>query len=296
MLRDPYEILGVPHDASQAEIKTAYRALAKRYHPDMYPGDQATLEKFRQVCQAYEVLRVAAPQHEETKFSPRWSREALYRRFAARTMRRRAKGRPAEDVIEDLFGAKTDAPSTTLPTYQLDISFEEAALGTVKRVRLPSGRRLDVRIPGGVAHGQRIRLRGQGHATGENGGHGDAVLSLNVTAHPFFRRHGANVQLELPVSIDEAVLGAKIRVPTIDGSVTLMVPPGSNAGTIFRLKGRGAVVRQGEESKDTLRGDQYVSLKVVLPDAADSSFVKLIKKWAARHRYDVRHAFASVHS
>ena len=293
MLRDPYLILGVPHDASQAEIKAAYRALAKRYHPDMYPGDHATLERFRDVRQAYEVLREAASPAAargdgDRRASARRSRDSLYRRFAAKAARR-----PAENVIGDLFATKGAA---ALPTYQLDLSFEEAALGATKRVRLPSGCRLDVRIPGGVTHGQRIRLRAQGDIGSAKGDTGDAMLSLNVKTHPLFRRYGANVELELPVTIDEAVLGAKVRVPTVDGSVTLTIPAGSNAGTIFRVKGKGAQVKQSDDAREVMRGDQYVSLKIVLPNAADSSFARLVRKWSARHRYDARAGFAAFQS
>ncbi len=312
MLRDPYEVLGVPKDASEAEIKAAYRSLAKKYHPDMFPGDQVTLEKFREISEAYDAVRILSreslrPQRSKRRKRQRWSPRDFHHPFAgsdaqskkaseeaaAENGSSKAK-RSAEDVFTGFFngiksaGKRTFASQGEEVSYQLDLSLEEAALGTTKRVQLPTGKKLDVRIPGGVSQGQQIRLRGQGDKVASGDESNDAIISINLKAHPHFKRHGSNVHLELPVTIGEAVLGAKIRVPTVDGSVMLSIPPGSNADTIFRLRAKGVVVRNQNRSGNLLRGDQYVSLKIILPDTTDQNFTKLIKKWAAKDSYDVR--------
>ncbi len=311
MLRDPYQVLGVSKDAGEAEIKTAYRSLAKRYHPDMFPGDQATLEKFRLISEAYDAVRILS------RKAP--SPQRLKRRTRRREAEAFRRPRPAADAQHDettvkvatgngssaqstfdegaAKAVKSGIKSTDKETsekhgvdvlYQLDLSFEEACLGTTKRVKLPNGRIFDVTIPGGVCQDQQIRLPIDGGDPAQDNPSNDVIAGINIKDHPHFQRHGANVHLELPVTLVEAVTGAKIRIPTIDKSIMLAIPPGSNGDTIFRLSGRGAVVQGLTQSGDPIRGDQYVSLKIVLPETTDQSFAKLVKKWSIRNSYSAR--------
>ena len=169
--------------------------------------------------------------------------------------------------------------------FNLKIGFLDAARGCKRRLTMPDGKQLDVVIPAGLVDGQQIRLRHQGDA-GRNGGEaGDALIEVTVEPHAFFVRQGEDVQIELPVTLDEAVLGAKIAVPTIDGMVAVTVPKAASSGTTLRLKGRGLPLKGGAKDQ---RGDQYVKLKIVLPEKPNSALEKLIEGWVKSNRYDVR--------
>ena len=310
-MKDPYQVLGLRRGASDGEVKAAYRKLAKKYHPDMDPGDLATLDKFREVCEAYDVIRQEGQPTEawtpDPMESEKWGFDTSFDRNrqqsgdasqgSAEAEQRgdKAKQEGSDDLFSDwISGIKTAGKRAfgklgEDSTYEIKITFEEAAIGTKKRIKLAGGRRLDVKIPGGVEDGQQIRLRGQG-AEGENGGEpGDAVINISIKSHPFFKRHGSNIHLDLPVTVYEAVMGTKIRIPSVDGTVALTLPPGSNADSIFRLRGKGVAIR-GKRAKNgkLMRGDQYVSLKIVLPDKSDANFAKLIKRWAPKAAYSVR--------
>ncbi len=332
-MKDPYKILGVMPSASEEEIKSAYRKLAKKYHPDMDPGNANTLERFREVNDAYDALRnkvrlqtKAKPSSHANHKPYRWeqAREA-YRDYAkhrqkpssGKTKTKPQHDAPSEtaaaketspkrrkdDIFADLFGGfrnaaqkrrrrKTDDQHTsgtdgsTDSVYRVKLTLEDAALGCSKRMRLQGDRRLDVKIPAGIEDGQQIRLRGDA----EDGSKTEPVLlAVTVEDHAIFNRHAANIHMELPVTVQEAVLGAKISVPTLDGSVMLKVPEGSNTDSIFRIRGKGAFLRgKKDRHGKPMRGDQYVSLKVVLPSASDHTFIKLIKKWASKRDYTVR--------
>ena len=166
--------------------------------------------------------------------------------------------------------------------FNLKIGFLDAARGTKRRLTMPDGKQLDVTIPAGLADGQQIRLRHQGDGGRHGGEAGDALIEVTVEPHPFFTRQGDDIHLELPVTIDEAILGAKIPVPTIDGMVAVAVPKSASSGTTLRLKGRGF------PGKNDVRGDQYVKLKVVLPEKPNSALEKLIEGWVKGNKYDVR--------
>jgi DnaJ-class molecular chaperone len=167
--------------------------------------------------------------------------------------------------------------------YSLTVSFLEAANGAKKRVTLADGKTLDVTIPPGTEDGQTLRLKAQGLPGVGGGPAGDAYVEIHVEPHPFFNRKDSNIHLDLPVTLPEAVLGASVTVPTIDGNVSIKVPPGSNTGTTLRLKGRGLVDRKTRE-----RGDQYVTLKVVLPDKPDAELKQFLERWSAGQGYDPR--------
>ncbi len=307
-MKDPHEILGVPRSADDAQVKSAYRRLAKRYHPDMHPGDTITLEKFRDVCAAYEALTATPKPTQEPRHSQAQNRKRKRAHFGYRKHMDEYQASPfspgeaqtakndkrsTEDVFSDLFsglksaGKKAFTKSKNEGAYRLDLDFSEAALGTTKRINLPTGKQLNVKIPGGILDGQHIRLRNQTSQGSTN--QDPSLITICIKDHPYFTRHGANVHLELPVRVDEAVLGSKMNIPTVDGSVVFTLPPGSNAQSVFRLKGKGAKVR-GKQStnKQPMRGDQYISIKIVLPTPADQGFAKLIKRWRPSHNYQVR--------
>jgi DnaJ-class molecular chaperone len=195
------------------------------------------------------------------------------------------------DVFADLFGRGRGGSGTSAGlrmagqdvSYTLAVSFLEAANGTKKRVTMPDGKELQVSVPEGVKDRQTLRLKGQGGPGLGGGPTGDAYIELHIQPHAFFERKDSDVHMELPVALGEAVLGAKVEVPTVAGPVSLTVPKGSNSGTVLRLKGRGI-----KEQGSPVRGDQYVRLKVVLPQGADPELERFVADWAAKHPYDPR--------
>jgi DnaJ-class molecular chaperone len=327
-MRDPYEVLGVERLASAAEIKAAWRRLAKQFHPDRAPGDTQVAEKFHEISAAYDFLRnermrhrydsgeidasgrrrrfgnweyddAAGPGHEAWKAGfangsgiqengEAYGRAAddLYFKFSSAD---REEAFRSQSIFSELFGNLRGTPRVRKRgadiTYRLDVSFEEAACGATRRVRLPSGNRLDVRIPAGCESGHEIRFRGQGEPGLHGGVPGDALIVLRIEPHPVFRREGSDIHMELAVSVPEAILGARLMVPTVHGSVSMTVPPGSNTGTRLRLKGKG--ITPAGDGPD-LSGDHYVSLRVMLPEPMDAEFADFIRRWAPAHTYDAR--------
>lgn len=312
-MRDPYTVLGVSRTASQDEIKKAYRKLAKELHPDRHKGDTRTTEKFKEVSAAYAIVgdedtrkkydrgEVDANGNERPQgFSPgggfrggpgagargpwgnRGPRPEMFEEFGIN-----------EDLFADLFGGRRGgrAGGTGFKPnakgadrkYAITVDFLDAARGTKRRITLPDGKELNVGIPAGIQEGQQIRLRGQGEVGGLEPG--DALIEVSVAAHAFFERRGNDIHVELPVTLKEAVLGAKVNVPTIDGMVTLTVPKGASSGTTLRLKGKGI-----QPKGATAPGDQFVKLKIVLPKKADPALEKLAQGW--EDEPEVRAGFA----
>lgn len=201
--------------------------------------------------------------------------------------------------VEELFGEffgerssarKRPAPGKGLDThYDLHITFEEAVLGGTRRVKLPSGNRFDVKIPVGVKEGQTIRLRGLGEQGLPGGPAGDALITIAIEPHPYFRREGRDILLALPITLNEALHGGKVKVPTLQGPVTMAVPPGANAGQAFRLKGKG-IPGIGLQAS----GDQIVTLQIVLPDQSDPHLSDIVKRWETAHPYQPRRKFGDV--
>jgi DnaJ-class molecular chaperone len=316
-MRDPYEILGVSKSASEAEIKKAFRSLAKKYHPDTKGGDAAAQKKFQEISGAYDIL---GDKEKRAKFdrgeidangNPRGfdPREHGFHggQYGGRAGAgagpggfqytwtpeggETAEGFRAEDIFADLFGGGLGGGrrggggrrARGGESYEIavTVSFEEAAKGGTRRVFLPDGREVDVRIPVGVRDGQQIRLRGQG-GEGRNGGpRGDVLLNVSVASHPFFTRDGNNLRMDLPVTLQEAVLGGKVTVPTLTGSVSLSVPANSNSGATLRLKGKGIPAHGTEQA-----GDLYVKLVVTLPDRPDPDLQRFAETWSTT--YDPR--------
>jgi DnaJ-class molecular chaperone len=308
-MRDPYEVLGVAKDADEDAVKKAYRALAKKHHPDLHPGDKSALSKFQEIQGAYDLLSDKDKRRRfdageiDASGAERPPRN-FYRGYADGGAGDSSKyynfSEGADVDLDDLFsmfggaaggmgGARARGGRTSFKmpgadvSYTLRVGFLDAANGARQRITLPDGRAIDVNIPEGTHDRQTLRLKGQGQPGMGGGESGDAYIEIHVEPHAFFTRKDNDVHVEVPVTLDEAVLGAKIDVPTVAGTVSLTVPQGSNTGTTLRLKGRGIL-----DSRAKTRGDQYVKLKVVLPDTPDEELRSFVEQWAKTHKHDVR--------
>lgn len=295
-LRNPYEVLGVKKDASEKDIRAAYRRLAKRYHPDLNPGDKEAEARFKEISAAHDLLsdsdkraRFDRGEIDETG-AERPPRGYSWRGFAEGApgaKYREAEGVSPED-LDEIFGRFAHMRGGEFRMrgpdrhYVLTVDLLDAANGARRRLELGPGRTLDVTVPAGVRDGQVLRLKGQGGEGLGGGAPGDALIEVHIAPHPFFRREGDDIHLELPVTLTEAVLGGSVAVPTPTGDVTMTVPPGSNTGRVLRLRGKGVA------RPDGTRGDEYVTLKIVLPDPPDPELAELVRGWAPKHRYDPR--------
>jgi DnaJ-class molecular chaperone len=325
-MRDPYEILGVQKNATPAAIKSAFRRLAKKLHPDANKTDKTAATKFSELNAAYEILgdddkRKAFDRGEiDAEGKPRFQgfgpgagaggadREGVFETFSYGPggFQRggggaggfRGGGGGFEDILKDMFGGMAGGrgarPGGGFQFEQEDIApqggrdiaatltitLAEAANGAKKRVHLPTGKEVEVKIPAGLAEGQQIRLKGQGIAA-PRGRAGDLLISVSVAPHPLFVREGVDLRLDLPITLYEAVLGGKVRVPTLDGAVELAIPAGTSAGRTFRLKGKGF------PAKDRV-GDLLATTRIVLPEGSDAELEELMKKWRDGKPYDPR--------
>jgi DnaJ-class molecular chaperone len=302
-MRDPYEILGVSKTASEAEIKKAFRNLAKKHHPDTQTADKNAHKKFQEISGAYDIV---GDKEKRTKFDAgEIDAAGNPRGFDPRQGGGFRPGGPfgggqgardfhftwdnasggaqesfsAEDIFADLLGGR-GRRGRTQPmrgedfTVATTISFDEAARGGTRRVVVPNGEQIDVKIPVGVKDGQHIRVKGRGGA-GRNGGPaGDILIQVSVAPHPSMTREGNDIRMELPVTLKEAVLGGKVNVPTLSGAVSLSVPPNSNTGTVLRLKGKGIA------PPNATAGDLYVKLVVTLPEQPDPDLAKFAQDWS----------------
>ena len=303
MATDPYSTLGVSRTATQDEIRAAFRGIAKKNHPDLNPGDKAAEERFKAANSANEILsdperrgkfdRGEIDAGGQERQAPRPERQ-YYRDFAQGDAGGRySSGGFDPDDLGDIFGEYFAArePGGTRPRkgadrrYRLAVPFLASVNGATERLTLPSGETLDVRIPAGIEDGQTLRLRGKGDP-GRNGGpEGDALIEVAVAPHASFRRVGRNVELDLPVTLAEAVLGGRVPVPTPRGEVNLMVPAGSDAGARLRLRGRG-VAEAGSEPA----GDMFVTLTLVT-GPPDPALEAALREWQERHAgFDPREA------
>lgn len=303
MAGDPYEALGLTKSATEAEIKKAYRRIAKTDHPDLNP-DPAAAERFKAASAAYDLLK---DPEQRRRFDAGEIDAQGQERPQRRTYRQHAEaaGNPyaqgygfdrdpdLSDVFSDLFGrrgaqggfggfrqggAGQDHHMRGQDyRFSLQVDFMTAARGGKTRITLPEGGDLEVTIPKGVRDGQTIRLKGKGGPGMGPGGAGDAYLTISVAPHPDFRREGDDIFLTLPISLDEAVLGGKVAAPTIDGPVNLTIPKGATTGQRLRLRGRGI---NG--------GDQQVDLKIVMPPRVDDDLARFFEDWRKTHAYDPR--------
>jgi len=303
-MTDPYQTLGVARDADAAEIKRAYRKLAKKLHPDVNPGNAKIEQQFKEVSQAYDILgdtkKRAQFDSGEIDASGQQTGWGGGRRGGARGGGSQgSRHRPfdfgaelnVEDIVSELFGGRGRGRNQgragrqrgTDVSYTAPIGFLEAATGAKKRIRLSDGKALEMKIPAGTEDRQTLRLKGQGQAGIGGAAAGDAFVQVQIEPHAYFTRKDSDIHLELPVTLQEAVLGATVKVPTVHGKVSTKIPPGSNTGATLRLRGKGTLDR-----KSGTKGDQYVKLKLVLPDKPDKGLKKFIESWAKTHDYDPR--------
>jgi DnaJ-class molecular chaperone len=325
-MRDPYEILGVQKNASPAAVKSAFRRLAKKLHPDANKADKKAAGKFAELNAAYEIVgdedkRKAFDRGEiDAEGKPRFQgfapgagrgpggpggfgHDGHFETFSfGEDGFQRGAGRGAgrggiEDILKEMFGGAAGpagrgrraqfepedfgsvAPGRDV-TGSVTVTLAEAATGTSRRVQLPTGKEIDVKIPAGLADGQTIRLKGQG-LPGPGGPVGDALITVSIAEHALFKRDGANLRMELPIALYEAVLGGRVRAPTLDGAVELAIPPGTSSGRTFRIKGKGLPSKDGA-------GDLYATVRIMLPERADGELEELMRKWRDKTPYDPR--------
>lgn len=303
-MKDPYDILGIAKDADDKSVQAAYRKLAKKYHPDLNPGNREAEETFKDVSAAYDLLGDAdkrkrfdageidasgAERPEHQYYRSYGDSDAGSKYYAQEGF---SNAEDLEDFLANAFGGTGGFGSGSGGSgfrargsdvsYSLRISFMEAAQGASKRIGMPDGKTLDVKIPEGTENLQTLRLSGQGNPGFGGGPNGDAYIEVHVAPHAYFERKDDNIHVELPVTLKEAVLGGKIDVPTVHGPVSMTIPKGSNTGTTLRLKDKGLKSRRGGT------GHQYVRLKVVLPSETDSALEAFLEDWDEPTGYDPR--------
>lgn len=294
---DPYKILGVARNASEDDIRRAYRKLAKENHPDVNPTNRLAFEeKLKTINGAFAIVGDAAKrrQFDQGLIDAQGEPRRGYQRANPNGGNAGAGG--AEfgfgDIFSDLFGRGRPGggPGGTAAgfgmrgqdvRYTLDVEFLEAATGTKKRVTLPEGGVLDLSVPEGVIDGQLLRLKGKGVAGIRGGEAGDALVEVKVKPHGDFTRLGEDIQSDAPITIDEAVLGGKIEVPTINGRVQLTIPKGTSSGRAFRLKAKGI-----KNAATGVIGDHIITVRIVLPDVIDDKLSYFMSEWRQAHGYN----------
>lgn len=321
-IRSPYDVLGVPKTATAAEIKKAYRQLAKKLHPDLNPGDIAKQEQFKEVSVAYDLLgdeekrrRFDAgeidasgqerPQRQYYREYAEFDPSARYefegdmddlgdifaRAFRARGQAGQGSGQGGFAGFSGFGGGDQGGGRGGHSQFKMrggdlhfhmEVDFLDAVQGATKTVTLPEIGRIDIRVPAGISDGQTLRLAGKGQPGIGGGPAGDALVQITVRPDPVFAREGNDILMELPVSIDEAVLGASVEAPVPGGRVKLKVPANSSSGRVMRLRGKGVKPARGEA------GDLLVTLKVVLPEGGDVALTEAVKAWRAKNYYDPR--------
>ncbi|MFT5330019.1 MAG: DnaJ-class molecular chaperone [Parasphingorhabdus sp.] len=290
---DPYQALGVAKGANDKEIKSAYRKLAKELHPDKNKDNPKATERFSDVTKAYDLLldKDKRAQFDRGEIDAEGNPTAPFGFGGGGGYQRRPAGQQPDfgnagadfgDIFEGLFGGggggspfgnrqRTAPPAKGANVaYRLKVEFSAAATLQKQRITLEDGKTIDLSLPKGVEEGTQMRLSGKGRAG--PGGNGDAIVTIHINPHPFYKRDGDNITLELPISLKEAVEGAKIKVPTVDGPVMLSIPPGSDSGKTLRLKDKGF------HGKSGARGNQLVTLMIVLPKA-DEKLAEFVKDW-----------------
>jgi DnaJ-class molecular chaperone len=318
MSDDPYAALGLTRSASDDEIRKAYRRIAKTCHPDLNPGDSAAEKKFKAASAAHDLLKDpekrarfdrgeidAQGQERAPRGFYRDQAEQPGNPYRSGRQYQHAGGEGPEFDASDIFaeflrqrgregadfggfgfdprggGQGFDARGADRH-YTMEVPFLDAVKGGSRRITLPDGNALEVKIPEGTADGQTIRLRGKGAPGYGNGPAGDALVTLTVLPHRFFTREGNDIVLTLPITLDEAVLGGKVTAPTVSGAVSLTVPKGASSGQTLRLRGRGARGRDGKT------GDQRVILSIVAPPKVDDDLAEFLRDWRKKHGYDPR--------
>lgn len=301
---DPYKILGVDKSASQEAIRKAYRKLAKKLHPDLNPGDKKAEAQFKEVSAAYDLLgdaekRARFDRGEIDANGAEKPEYQYYKEYGSGPGATHYSGAgnfdDISDVFADLFGRRAENGASYRQTGQgahnfpmagrdirlaLQVDFIDAVKGAKRRVTMPNGSAINMTIPAGVKDGQLIRLKGKGEPGHNNGPDGDALIEIHISQHKIFQRDGNDIIIDLPITIDEAVLGGKVETPTLDGKVRVSVPAGANCGQTLRLRGKGI---KG-------LGDQLCILKIVLPETIDQNLIEFFKQWREKNNYNPREA------
>jgi DnaJ-class molecular chaperone len=321
-MRDPYEVLGVPRGASAAAIKSAYRKLAKKHHPDNNNNDPKAAARFSEINTANEIIGDEDKRKQFDRGEIDAEGKPRFQGFPGGDPRGRAGGPGGgfesypfrtgggpggagggagfEEILNSMFGGSAlgGRPGGGSRSFEFEtggigldldlnvamtVSLEESVKGGEKRVRLPTGKELNVKIPAGVTAGQQIRLKGQGETAP---GHppGDLLITVSIAPHPFFKVEGSDLRIDLPITLYEAVLGGKVRVPTLGSAVELSIPKNTSSGRTFRLKGKGLPKAGGA-------GDLFVITRIILPDGNDAELEALMEKWRDGHRYNPRSDF-----
>lgn len=312
-MRDPYTVLGVPKSVSEKDLKAAYRKLAKANHPDQNKDDPKAHAKFAEISSAYDFLsdkekRASYDRGEiDADGNPRFagfgrgaggprpgaggfaggagfSAEDILKEFMSGFGNQPRGGRAGSQSWDPFTGASSGGFSRSAAMHGEDINatatvtLEQAHQGGSVPLRMPTGKVLNVKLPDKVEDGQQIRLKGQGHPSPMGGPPGDAIVTVKFERHKQFRRDGSDLRVDVPITLYEAVLGGKVRVPTLDGSAELNLQPSVNTTKALRLKGKGL---HGA-------GDLYVTLKIVLPEQSDPDLESLMRFWRDQKPYKVR--------
>ncbi len=324
-MRDPYDVLGVNRKASAAEIKSAYRRLAKKLHPDANKNDPKAATRFAELNAAHEIVgdedkRKAFDRGEiDAEGKPKFhgfegfgagaqpgagsfGGDTQFEGFHfgpegfTRTTRRGRGGGGGlggfEDILREAFGGAAGGRGGRSAHFEAEnygtgadvraemtVTLPEAAKGATRRLQLPTGKEIDVKIPAGITSGQHVRVRGQGMPG--QAGSGDVLITISVAPHHLFTLDGADLKLDLPITLYEAALGGKVRVPTLDGHVELTIPAWTNGGRTFRLRGKGFPAKGRH-------GDLFATIRIVLPDKSDADLDALMKRWRGEKPYDPR--------
>jgi DnaJ-class molecular chaperone len=313
-MRDPYQVLGLAKTASAAEIKSTFRKLAKKFHPDQSKEPKAK-DRFAEIGSAYEILgdekkraafdrgeidaegKPRAPQFEGFGAAPRGAGASDFRNFnfdfGPEFSPGRGGGSIDPEILAEMFGGRAPGRGGRGPQRGEDlpaavtVPLAMAAGGGSVRVTLPTGKSLDVDVPPGIEDGKQIRLRGQGAPGARSGPAGDVIITVHYAPHPLFKVEGRDLRLDFPITLYEAVLGAKVRLPTLDGAVEMAIPAGTSSGRVLRLRGKG-LPAAGELGQ----GDLLATLRIALPPGEDEGLRALMREWRDQKPYDPRSGMA----
>jgi len=298
-MTDPYTILGVSKSSSLDEIKKSYRKLAKKYHPDLNPGNKEAEKKFKEISHAFDLIGTNESRAKFDRGETDEQQQKQYEEYMKSQGRRgqtfhdsqKGGGRYSysfgddiggDDFFENLFGRGRESSfKGSDVNYKMQVEFREAATGAEKTITLQNGKTLQVKIPAGIETGKKLRFKGMGEAGSGKGQPGDAYIEIEVNPLPGYKRSGMDIEVEVPISFIEAITGAEIKVPTLDGEVLLKIPAGVSTGSKLRIKGKGVGV--GEQ-----RGNEIVVLKVVTPKEVNPALKSAIEKLKPQFDYNPR--------
>lgn len=303
--QNPYTVLNVSSTASADEIRSAYRKLAKKYHPDLNPGNAQAELRFKEINQANDII---GDPERRAKFDRGEIDETGTEKHRGYTESSHPGGGPFyyqtqhggkgryssqfegidEDFFEKIFGGRAShmEEQSADEHYLLEVDFKSALLGDEKSMTLPTGKTVKVKIPPGVESGRKLRLKGLSEKQRSDGTKADVLIELRVLQSPIFKRIGKDLEIETPVTYYEAICGGEIEVPTLEGRIKVKVPAASNENTRLKIKGKGAGA-----AKESDRGDMYIRLRISMPSKVDADLIEEMKKIALKHPYSPRNNF-----